>query len=97
MSSYIQLVFYFYAIIGMELFAEIVPTIEPFTNYNKFWFAMLTLVNLFTTSNWHGKKRIYINSLRLLVIMYTAMRATSNYAAWYFVSFHVFVVIIIMK
>ncbi len=43
-----------YAVIGMELFSNKFE-IDEITNFNHFGFAMLTLVQLLTNSDWMGK------------------------------------------
>lgn len=81
--SLLVCVFYFYAIIGMEVFVDQVD-VDIVTKFSTFPYAMLALFQQLTDSNWHD-------------VMYDAMQATSYNVSWYFVTFNMIVVFIILN
>jgi len=82
---FVALVLYSYAIIGMELFGDYtLPNYDGITKFTTFPFAFLSLVKLLAGG---------IDDL-----IYSAISATnSGWSAWYFITFQVFVGIIILN
>jgi uncharacterized protein YfiM (DUF2279 family) len=70
-----------YGIVGMELFGgtAMVSFTDGVVSFDSSFAALLTVFQLFTTSNWH-------------TVMYAAMQATTGWASIYFISFFFMVV-----
>jgi hypothetical protein len=70
-----------YGIVGMELFGGTAMRefTDGYVSFDSAFSALLTVFQLFTTSNWH-------------TVMYAAMQATNGWASIYFVSFFFLVV-----
>jgi len=82
-------VFYFFAILGMEIFACVGIQADPkianaYTHFDDLLGSFYALFQVATTSNWHD-------------IMYATVRKTSLWAVYYFLAFFGFVLLIILN
>lgn len=104
MIKFPQVQFYFYAVLGMEIFGNqfdqlsVAEYPNPEANFDSIGHTLIALFQLLVHNQWQSNSPANFQTNFLSDVMYAAIETTNTiWSSLYFISFYFFAVIIIMK